>query len=89
VLPTQYEAFCLAILESLGSGLPVVTSRVPGAHDAVQHGVNGALITDPRDGHELAEALRPLLNFDALGRLLRARAGDGDAVPVAQRSSSL
>ena len=44
VLPTQYEAFCLAILEALGSGLPVVTTQVPGAHDAIQPGVNGFLI---------------------------------------------
>jgi len=62
VLPTQYEAFCLAILEALGSGLPVVTTRVPGASDAVVPGVNGALISDPRDGEELAAALRPLLD---------------------------
>lgn len=62
VLPTQYEAFCLAILESLGSGLPVITSRVPGAHDAIQVGRNGALVTDPKDGAELAALLKPLLD---------------------------
>ncbi|HLK60948.1 MAG TPA: glycosyltransferase family 4 protein [Chthonomonadaceae bacterium] len=62
VLPTQYEAFCLAILEALGSGLPVVTSMVPGARDAIQPGINGALIADPRNGEELAEALLPLLD---------------------------
>ena len=61
VLPTQYEAYCLAILEALGSGLPVVTTRVPGAQDAIQPGINGALIDDPRDGKQLAAALEPLL----------------------------
>jgi len=73
VLPTQYEAFCLAILEALGSGLPVVTTRVPGARDAILPGVNGALVSDPRDGEELAAALRPLLD-DATRALFSAAA---------------
>jgi UDP-glucose:(heptosyl)LPS alpha-1,3-glucosyltransferase len=64
VLPTQYEAFCLAILEALGSGLPVVTTKIPGAENAIQPGVNGLLIADPRSGEELAEALRQLLDDD-------------------------
>lgn len=65
VLPTQYEAFCLAILESLGSGLPVVTTRVPGAQDAIIEGENGALIDDPKSAAQLAQALEPLLDRDA------------------------
>ncbi len=60
VLPTQYEAFCLAILEALGSGLPVITTRIPGAQDAIQEGVNGLLIDDPNSSEQLAEALRRL-----------------------------
>jgi len=64
VLPTQYEAFCLAILEALGSGLPVVTSNVPGARDAIVAGKNGLLINDPQSGEELAETIRPLLDSD-------------------------
>jgi UDP-glucose:(heptosyl)LPS alpha-1,3-glucosyltransferase len=61
VLPTQYEAFCLAILEALGSGLPVITSAVPGARDAIVPGANGALVANPDDGEELASALEPYL----------------------------
>lgn len=72
VLPTQYEAFCLAILEALGSGLPVVTTRVPGAQDAILPGVNGALIADPRSGEELAAALAPLLADEARAALSQA-----------------
>lgn len=62
VLPTQYEAYCLAILEALGSGLPIVTTRVPGAQDAILHGCNGFLIDDPKSGAQCAEALEPLLD---------------------------
>lgn len=62
VLPTQYEAFCLAILEALGSGLPVITTKVPGAQDAIIHGENGFLIDDPRSGEQLAGALKMLLD---------------------------
>jgi UDP-glucose:(heptosyl)LPS alpha-1,3-glucosyltransferase len=75
VLPTQYEAFCLAILEALGSGLPVVTSDVPGARDAVVAGVNGAIIRNPRDGEELACVLRPLLDGDRRALLSAAAPG--------------
>ncbi len=64
VLPTQYEAFSLAILESLGSGVPVITTDVPGARDAIRPGENGALIRDPKSAEELAAALSPLLNDD-------------------------
>ena len=69
VLPTQYEAFCLAILESLGSGLPVITSGVPGARDAIKPGLNGYVVEDPKDADGLAEAIRPLLDRDRLAAL--------------------
>ena len=62
VLPTQYEAFCLAILEALGSGLPVVTSRIPGAEDAILPGINGELVDNPKDAEMLAAVLAPLLD---------------------------
>ena len=62
VLPTQYEAFSLAILEALGSGVPVITSNVPGARDAIQPGRNGLLVKDPKSGEELAAAISILLD---------------------------
>lgn len=74
VLPTQYEAFCLAILEALGSGLPVVTTCVPGARDAIRSGVNGVLINDPKNGQELAAVLAPLMDPSARNRLAASAA---------------
>ncbi len=67
VLPTQYEAFCLAILEALGSGIPVITSAVPGAMDAIVPGENGSVIHDPNSGAQLAAALEPYLEADYRG----------------------
>jgi UDP-glucose:(heptosyl)LPS alpha-1,3-glucosyltransferase len=69
VLPTQYEAFCLAILEALGSGLPVITTRVPGAHDAIQENINGLLIDDPKNGQQLAMALEILCDQQTRERI--------------------
>ncbi|MDR3707774.1 MAG: glycosyltransferase family 4 protein [Capsulimonadaceae bacterium] len=66
VLPTQYEAFCLAILEALGSGLPVVTSNVPGARDAIRPGMNGLLIEDPCSASQLADAIDAFRRRDDL-----------------------
>ena len=58
VLPTRYEPWGLVIVEALGSGLPVVTSRLAGAALTVEDGKTGRLLRDPEDPVELAEALR-------------------------------
>lgn len=60
VLPTKYEAFCLAILEALGSGLPVITTKVPGAYNAIIEGVNGLLLNNSEDAVELASLINTL-----------------------------
>ncbi|MBC7785843.1 MAG: glycosyltransferase family 4 protein [Burkholderiales bacterium] len=72
VLPTQYEAFCLAILEALASGLPVITTRVPGAQDAMRHGVNGLLVGDPNSADELSVAIADLMNDDRRAQMSAA-----------------
>lgn len=58
VLPTRYEPWGLVIVEALGSGLPVVTSRLAGAADLVQDGRTGRLLEDPEDVDALADAVR-------------------------------
>ena len=68
VLPTQYEAFCLAIVESLASGLPVITTAVPGAGDAVITGTTGLIQSEPRSATELARLLGSALEPGVLAR---------------------
>ena len=59
-LPSYREGIPNALLEACASGLPIVTTDVPGCRDVVQHGVNGLLVP-PRDANALARALEVLL----------------------------
>jgi len=58
VLPTQYEAFGSVIVEALASGLPVITTALAGAAQAVTPDLNGMLQQDPDDARELLALLR-------------------------------
>jgi UDP-glucose:(heptosyl)LPS alpha-1,3-glucosyltransferase len=69
VLPTQYEAFALTVVEALASGLPVVTTSVPGAGDRITDGVNGLLQHDPSDATELARLLAQVSDAGTRERL--------------------
>jgi len=71
VLPTVYEAFGIAILEALASGLPVIFSRLAGATDIVADGREALLIEDPTDPCEVAAGIRVLADSAPL----RARMG--------------
>lgn len=57
-LPTRYEPWGLVIVEALGSGLPVLTTRRAGAAIAVRDGESGRLLDDPEDVDGLAAAMR-------------------------------
>lgn len=63
-LPTQYEAWGLVVVEAMASGLPVLTSRLAGAAQAVNEGRTGQLLDDPGDVVEIAAKLENLLNAD-------------------------
>lgn len=67
VLPTRYEAWGLVIVEALGSGLPAVTTQLAGAAVAVRDRETGALLRDPEDAAELAEALQWALSGAPIG----------------------
>ena len=45
VQATYYDACSLATLESLASGLPVITTRANGAAELITHGTDGMVLT--------------------------------------------
>lgn len=87
-LPSYREGLPKALLEALASGLPVVTTDVPGCRETVEPGVNGLLVP-ARDSQALADALEKLIVSPALRQRFGQRSRDkavtefSDAVVVA------
>lgn len=54
VQPSLSEAFSQVIMEALGVGLPVIATRVGGAAEVIENGVNGILI-EPDDMQQIAD----------------------------------
>ena len=79
VLPSEYEAFGLVLLESLAQGTPVVASRVGGIPEVIEDDRTGLLVP-PGDVPALAAALRRLWGDPALARRL-GRHGRTEVVP--------
>lgn len=75
VLPSHYEGFGLALLEAMASALPIVTTAVGVAADALEH-ERDALVVPRGDPKALEEAIGRLLS-DAP---LRERLGTAAAV---------
>jgi UDP-glucose:(heptosyl)LPS alpha-1,3-glucosyltransferase len=65
VHPALYEPFGNVCLEALATGIPVVTSRVNGASEIIEHGQSGAIVERPQDIDELVRAIRLFENRDA------------------------
>ena len=70
LVPSLHEGLCLAAVEAMHAGLPVITTRNGGISDIVEEGVNG-LYTDYGDEAGLREKVRRLMGDAAL----RARLG--------------
>jgi UDP-glucose:(heptosyl)LPS alpha-1,3-glucosyltransferase len=71
--PTFYDACSLTTLESLASGLPMITTRLNGASELVTPGVDGFVIDGPHDEAALADRLA-LLAADPWRRAVMGRA---------------
>ena len=78
LVTSLYESFCLAALEAMASGVPVLATDVGGLPEVVAHGETGFLF--PVNDHAAAvELALDLLSHpgrrDAMGRAARMRAG--------------
>lgn len=65
VLPSNFEGMPNALIEAMCLGLPVISTKVSGATDLIQHGNNG-LLTDVGDTAQLTESLRKMLSDSEL-----------------------
>ena len=79
VLPSEYEAFGLVLLESLAQGTPVVASRVGGIPEFVEDERAGLLVP-PRAVDALTGAMRRLWGDPTLARRL-GKHGRTEVVP--------
>jgi len=78
VLPSFAEGVPVVLMEAMAAGVPVVTSRIAGVPELVEHGQSGFLVP-PGDAAALTEALRPLVQDAAL----RSRFGQVGRAKVA------
>jgi glycosyltransferase involved in cell wall biosynthesis len=67
--PSHQEAFPIPITEAMACGTPIVTSRVNGLEEIAGQ---AALLVDPRDSEQIAEAVLELLRDPALAARLSA-----------------
>jgi glycosyltransferase involved in cell wall biosynthesis len=68
VMPSQYEAFCIALAEAMAYTLPVIATRVGGIPELIETGINGFLIDYPPDGDILAKKVIYLLENKEVSR---------------------
>ena len=69
VFPSLYEGFGIPALEAMATGTPVIASNTTGLAEAVG---DAGLTVDPHSAEELADAMRRLLDDEALREQLVA-----------------
>ena len=67
VLPSEYEAFGIVLLEAMASYKPCIGTRVGGVPEVIKEGETGAIV-DYDDPHQLADALLVMLRSEELRR---------------------
>ena len=77
VLPSDFEGFPYVLLEALAAHLPIVSTEVGGASEAIEEGVNG-FVVPRRDLTCMVDALRRLISNERL-RLEMGEAAAGAA----------
>jgi len=72
VLTSDYEGTPNVVMEAMAAGLPVVSTRVGGVVDLVEHGASGFLV-EPGDDEALLKALLELVNDATLRQTMGER----------------
>lgn len=68
VFPTLYEPFGFTITEAMATAIPVITSVDAGAAELIRDGVDGLLLSDPRNAADISEKLERLRGSHELRR---------------------
>ncbi|MBT5872586.1 MAG: glycosyltransferase family 4 protein [Candidatus Latescibacteria bacterium] len=68
VFPTLYEPFGFTITEAMATAIPVITSVNAGAAELIHDGVDGLLLSDPRDAADISKKLERLRESHELRR---------------------
>lgn len=67
VHPALYEPFGNVCLEAMACGLPVATTRLNGASEIIDHGVNGIVTDAPWDMENMISSIAKALDRDRAG----------------------
>jgi UDP-glucose:(heptosyl)LPS alpha-1,3-glucosyltransferase len=78
--PTFYDHCSLVVLEALGAGVPVITTRLNGAAELMQDQEAGRILNDPRNHEAMAEALGEILDSSNHARFRENAARLGKAL---------
>ena len=63
VLPSYREGLPKILLEAAAMAKPIITTRVPGCEDVVEHGFSG-LLCEARSARDLAEQMLAMLEME-------------------------
>ena len=74
VAPSLEDAFGLPVLEAMACGLPVISSPRAGVSEIINDRMDGFVLRNPEDSHELAELLRMLRSSSDVRRQIGERA---------------
>lgn len=85
--PSLEDTFALPVTEAMACGLPVIVSSRAGAASLVEDGVDGLVLLDPMNSHQLATMIRRLYANPELRASLGGRAAEKVAPHTWERSA--
>lgn len=72
--PSLQDSYGLPVVEAMSCGLPVISSSRAGVSEIIENGVNGLILCDPSNTHEISFAIRSLISNPDLCLKLGAQA---------------
>jgi len=73
VFPSEREGMPNALLEAMASGLPIVSTCIPGVESVARNGTHGFLVP-PNNAHALQQAIIMILKMDTEARMALGKA---------------